>query len=89
MNKDEKLENMLTNSSKIVGSKQVLKGISDGTIRCVVVALDTDAELKKKIVAQAKSKGVNIIYVPSKKKLGELAGVEVSAATIGFEEVSK
>ena len=36
----EKLEQMLTGSSKVVGSKQVLKGISNSTVRCVIVALD-------------------------------------------------
>ena len=47
----EKLELMLTNSSKVVGSKQVLKGISDSTVRCVIVASDADAQIKKIIVA--------------------------------------
>ena len=80
----EKLELMLTNSSKVVGSKQVLKGISDSTVRCVIVASDADAQIKKRIVAQAKAKGVEIVYVASKKRLGESVGVEVSAAAVGI-----
>ena len=82
----EKLEQMLTNSSKVVGSKQVLKGISDSTVRCVIVASDADAQIKKRIVAQAKANGVEIVYVASKKRLGESAGVEVSAAAVGIVE---
>lgn len=81
---NEKLEQMLTNSSKVVGSKQVLKGISDSTVRCVIVASDADAQIKKRIVAQAKAKGVEIVYVASKKRLGEIVGVEVSAAAVGI-----
>lgn len=81
---NEKLEQMLTNSSKVVGSKQVLKGISDSTVRCVIVASDADAQIKKRIVAQAKAKGVEIVYVASKKRLGEGVGVEVSAAAVGI-----
>lgn len=82
----EKLEQMLNTSSKVVGSKQVLKGISDSTVRCVIVASDADAQIKKKIVAQAKANGVEIVYVASKKRLGESAGVEVSAAAVGIVE---
>ncbi len=80
----EKLEQMLKGSSKVVGSKQVLKGLSDGTVRCVIVALDADAEIRKKIIVQAKAKRVDIVYVASKKRLGEQAGVEVSAAVVGI-----
>ena len=80
----EKLELMLNTSSKVVGSKQVLKGISDSTVRCVIVASDADAQIKKRIVAQAKANGVEIVYVASKKRLGESVGVEVSAAAVGI-----
>ena len=82
----EKLELMLNTSSKVVGSKQVLKGISNSTVRCVIVASDADAQIKKRIVAQAKANGVEIVYVASKKRLGESAGVEVSAAAVGIVE---
>lgn len=82
----EKLEQMLTRSSKVVGSKQVLKGISNSTVRCVIVALDADAEIKKKIIAQARANGVQIVYVASKKRLGEQAGVDVSATVVGIVE---
>ncbi len=82
----EKLEQMLTSSSKVVGSKQVLKGISDSTVRCVIVASDADAQIRKNIVAQAKAKGVDVVCVASKKRLGESAGVEVSAAAVGIVE---
>ncbi len=80
----EKLITMLNSSSKVVGSKQVLKGISDGTVRCVIVATDADEDLKKTLVAQASKRRLPICYVSSKKKLGEAAGVEVSAATVGL-----
>lgn len=80
----EKLENMLTSSSKVVGSKQVLKGISTDTVRCVIVSLDADVAIRKKIVACAQSKQIQIFYVQSKKRLGELAGIEVATAAVGL-----
>ena len=50
----------------------------------MIVASDADAQIKKRIVAQAKAKGVEIVYVASKKRLGESVGVEVSAAAVGI-----
>ena len=85
----EKLIDMLNSSSKVVGSKQVLRGISDGTVRCVIVATDADADLRKKIVSSAKLAKVEIIRVPSKRHLGELAGIEVAAAVVGLMKRGK
>ncbi|MCM1306545.1 MAG: ribosomal L7Ae/L30e/S12e/Gadd45 family protein [Bacteroides sp.] len=82
----EKLIEMLNHSSKVVGSKQVLKGISDGTIRCVIVATDADADLRKKITACAKAHSVEMQRVSSKRQLGELAGIEVAAAVVGLQK---
>lgn len=84
MDKEENITKMLSSPSKVVGSKQVLKELSAATIRCVIVAMDADADLKKKVVAQAQTVGAKVVYFPSKKKLGEAAGVEVSAACVGI-----
>jgi len=80
----EKLTQTLYRSSKVVGSKQVLKGISDGTVRCVIVAADADAQLKKKLLAAAEERGVKVERAPSKRRLGEAAGIEVGAAVVGL-----
>lgn len=82
----EKLIEKLNNSSKVVGSKQVLKGISEGTVRCVIVASDADAELRRKIVSCADAHKVKVERVPSKRYLGELAGIEVAAAVVGLND---
>ena len=82
----EKLEQMLTGSSKVVGSKQVLKGISNSTVRCVIVALDADVEIKTKIAQSANVRNIDVMYVSSKKRLGEMAGIDVAAAVVGIIE---
>ena len=84
----EKLIQMLNHSSKVVGSKQVLKGMS-GTVRCVIVATDADVDLRKKIVDCAKAGNVAIVRVQSKRHLGELAGIEVAAAVVGILKQGK
>lgn len=60
-----------------------MKGLSEGTIRCVIIAADADADLKKLLAGEASAKGVKVSYVPSKRKLGEAAGVEVATAAVG------
>ena len=78
-----KLLTMLNGSSKVVGSKQVLKGIADGTVRCVIVAADADAQLKRKIELAAKESGLKLVSFPSKRELAKAVGVEVDTAVAG------
>ena len=75
---------MLNRSSKVVGSKQVLKGMSEGSVRCVIIASDADTELKKKLVEEAFRLRLNVMYAPSMARLGEAAGLEVAAAAVGI-----
>jgi len=82
----EKLCEMIKRSSKVVGSKQVLKGISDGTVRCVIVATDADADLRKRIVSAASAHKVKVEKINSKRLLGETAGIEVATAVVGLTE---
>ncbi len=87
MDKETKIKTMLSSPSKVVGSKQVLKGISNGTIRCVIVALDADTAVKRALVDKAKAARVEILYVQSKKRLGEAVGVDVASACVGIINV--
>ncbi len=85
----EKLCEMIKRSSKVVGSKQVLKGISDGTVRCVIVATDVDADLRKKIVASAAAHKIKVEKISSKRLLGEVSGIEVATAVVGLTEAQQ
>lgn len=82
--KKEEVESLIKRSSKLVGCRQVMRGLSEGAVRCVIVAEDADAELRKKVVAKAKDRKVDVLYVSSKRRLGEQAGVEVEAAAVGI-----
>ena len=87
MDKEKQIINMLNCSEKLVGSKQVLKGLSEGIIRCVFIAEDTESELKAKLVAAAVSKNAEVFTAPSMEWLGKQAGIEVRAATVGLTAV--
>lgn len=76
---------MLANSEKVVGSKQVSRGISEGTIGCVIVAEDTERAMKERIVAAAEKSGVSVLYAPDMAWLGAAAGIDVGAAVAGIK----
>lgn len=68
---------------RVVGTKQVLRGIDEGTLRCVVVASDADNFISERVMAEAKARNVAVIMCPSKLELGRLVGVKIGAATVG------
>ena len=72
----------------IVGMKQVLRGIEEGTVRCVTVASDADAFIVERVVSQAKAKNIEVKWCPTKEELGKLCRVDVPTATAA-EKTSK
>lgn len=72
----------------IVGLKQVLRGIEEGAVRCVVVASDADAFIVERITEKAKAADVEISWCPTKEELGKLCRVAVPTATAAVK-VSK
>ena len=84
MKTEQKILTMLKDHKKLVGCRQVLRGLSEDTIRCVVVAEDADSEIKSHLVKTAMSKNAKVLYAPSMDWLGQNAGIDVGAATVGF-----
>ena len=73
-------------SQMVVGFKQVLKGIEEGTARCVVVASDSDSFIYEKVCETAKFYSVPIAECPSKAELGRLCRIDVPTATALIKE---
>ncbi len=69
----------------VVGFKQVLRGIEEGTVRCVVVASDADAFIVDKVKELATERGVEISECQSKELLGKLCKVQVPTATAAIK----
>ncbi len=67
----------------VVGIKQTLKMVEKNCISEVLVARDADFYVTASVVEAARSCGIPIIYVESKKKLGRMCGIEIGAATAG------
>lgn len=77
-------EKVIQETKLIIGTKQTLKALEQGTVREVVVAEDADRRVVQKIEAVAKRKNVPILTVDSMKKLGKACGIDVGAATVGI-----
>lgn len=69
-----------------VGLKQTLKLVERGEAKEVIVAKDADTELIRRIQAACEAKQVPISYVDSKRKLGQVCGIDVSAASVVIQK---
>ena len=76
---------MLKNAAnRVVGTKQVLRGIKAGTLAKVYVAVDADTYIFQQVVRAAEAAKVPGQRVPAMKELGRTCGVETAAAAAGI-----
>lgn len=80
-----KLLKTISESEKVVGTKQVLKSIEGKTVKCVIVADNADGFIRNSVTALCRENGIEIISVPSKKELGRISGIAVPAAVVGLK----
>ena len=81
----EDYRSLMDNSpNKFVGLKQVLRGITDGTVWCVILSSDCEEFIKKAVREAARGKDVAFKKAPSMEELGMAAGIDVGAAVVGL-----
>ena len=68
----------------VVGTKQVMRGLSDGQIDYVVLAKDADAHIRDRIINECNLRRVPCHEVAEKRELGLRVGVKIGAAVIGI-----
>ena len=74
------MEALRDGERRVVGTKEVLRAVKAGTASRVYVANDADTFLYQRIVRAAETAKVPITRVERMKELGEMCGVQVSAA---------
>lgn len=84
MRNEREILQLLNNSSKVVGTKQVLKSLTSDELRCVVLSEDADDFIKTKVKVKAQEHGVEVIVAPSMQWLGRAVGIAVRAAAVGI-----
>ncbi|MEM1623240.1 MAG: 50S ribosomal protein L7Ae [Sulfolobales archaeon] len=69
------------------GTNETTKAVERGQAKLVVIAVDVDPpEVVLHLPYLCDEKKVPYIYVPSKKRLGEVAGIQVAAASVAILE---
>ena len=81
----EDYNGLIDNSpNRFVGLKQVLRGITDGTVWCVIVSSDCEEFIKTRLRKEARGKGVEFKKGPEMAVLGRKVGIDVGAAVVGL-----
>ena len=78
------MEALKASERKVVGTKQVLRGLKAGTLSRVYVANDVDTFLYQQVIRAAEAAGVPAVRVASRKELGEACRAEVGTAAAGI-----
>ena len=65
---------------RIVGIKQVVKAIENGSATKVFIAQDADCSAVEKVVSPAKEKGIETVFVSTRAQLGKMCCIAVGAA---------
>ena len=81
----EDYKSLLDNSpKKLVGLKQVLRGITDGTVWCVIVSSDCEEFIRERLREESVGKEVEFRKGPAMAELGKIARIDVGAAVVGL-----
>jgi len=81
----EDYKSLIDNSPKrLVGLKQVLRGITDGTVWCVIVSSDCEDFIGKRLREEAQGKDVAFKKGPAMAELGRTVRIDVGAAVVGL-----
>ncbi|NMA00975.1 MAG: 50S ribosomal protein L7ae-like protein [Clostridia bacterium] len=70
----------LKNIPKVIGAKQTAKALQKEQVKVLYIAKDAETKVIDPLEQEAKSRGVQIVRVPTMKELGRAFGIEVGAA---------
>ena len=81
----EDYKSLMDNSpKKLVGLKQVLRGVTDGTLWCVIVSSDCEDFIKRAVRDAIADRDVLLKSGPTMAELGKAAAIDVGAAVVGL-----
>lgn len=68
----------------IIGTKQAVKAIRAEIVTELIIAKDAEERVITSVTEEAMLHGIHISYVDSKKKLGEICGIQVGTAVVAI-----
>lgn len=79
----------ISRQNLVVGYRQVVRGLSGGHLRCVVIASDTDIGIRQDVIALCQDKKVPYTIGVTKQETGKLLGLDVACAIYAETEIAK
>ncbi|MGY0694007.1 50S ribosomal protein L7ae-like protein [Virgibacillus sp. FSP13] len=73
-------------SRLIIGVKQTLKAMKNGSISEVFIAEDADQHMTQKVVRLAEEMDIPVKRVESMEKLGAACGIDVGASSVAVKQ---
>ena len=80
------MQELKASHRRIVGLKQTVKAVKNGTAKKVYVAEDADDFIKQSVLDACSDKNLQIIYVNNMKELGDACGIDIGASTAAIVE---
>ncbi len=80
------MQELKASHKRIVGLKQTVKAVKNGTAKKVYVAEDADDFIKQSVLHACNDKNLQIIYVNSMRELGDACGIDIGASTAAIVE---
>jgi large subunit ribosomal protein L7A len=80
------MQELKASHRRIVGLKQTVKAVKNGTAKKVYVAEDADDFIKQSVLDACSDKDLQIIYVKNMKELGDACGIDIGASTAAIVE---
>ena len=78
------MERLKNASNRVVGMKQVLRGLKNGELSLVYAAEDADTFIFRRVCDAAEERRIPVIRAASMKELGKACGVDVPTAAAGL-----
>lgn len=75
------MQELKASHKRIVGLKQTVKAVKNGTAKKVYVAEDADDYIKQSVLDACSDKNIQIIYINNMKELGDACGIDIGAST--------
>ncbi|MBQ6950385.1 MAG: ribosomal L7Ae/L30e/S12e/Gadd45 family protein [Clostridia bacterium] len=71
---------------RVAGVRQVMKGIGEGNLRVVFLALDASPMLQAQVRAAANERQLPVETVSSMEELGQMCGIDVPCAVAALKK---
>lgn len=75
------MQELKASNKRVVGLKQTVKIIRNGTAKKVYLAKDADDFIKQSVLDACIDKDIQIIYANNMKELGDACGIDIRTST--------